>query len=63
MSLTNEDLLAISQLLDEKLDEKLAPIKNSLTDIKENITEIKMTLETEIIPCLQKLNTCMEQEV
>ncbi len=46
MSLTNEDLLAISQLLDVKLDSKLAaelpPLKDDIRDMKlhlENITD------------------------
>ena len=46
MSLTNEDLLAISQLLDVKLGSKLAaelpPLKDDIRDMKlhlENITD------------------------
>ena len=46
MSLTNEDLLAISQLLDVKLDSKLSaelqPLKDDIRDMKlhlENITD------------------------
>lgn len=34
MALTNEDLKAISQLLDEKLDDRLAPINERLDVIE-----------------------------
>lgn len=42
MSLTNEDLLAISQLLDVKLDSKL---KSELQPLKDDIRDIKLHLE------------------
>lgn len=42
MSLTNEDLLAISQLLDTKLDSKL---KEELQSLKDDIRDIKLHLE------------------
>lgn len=42
MALTNEDLLAISQLLDTKLDSKL---KSELQPIKDDIRDIKIHLE------------------
>jgi len=42
MALTNEDLLAISQLLDVKLDSKL---KSELQPLKDNIRDIKLHLE------------------
>ncbi len=35
MSLTNEDLLAISQLLDTKLDARLKPIENDIKSIRD----------------------------
>lgn len=35
MSLTNEDLLAISQLLDTKLDARLKPIENDIRSIRD----------------------------
>lgn len=54
MSLTNEDLLAISQLLDVKLDSKLAaelqPLKDDIRDMKlhlENITDKNIQLLAE----------------
>lgn len=48
MALTNEDLLAISQLLDAKLDARLQPIENRLKRIEVNL------LENNVIP---RLNT------
>lgn len=37
MSLTAEDLKAISDLMDKKLEEKLAPIKEDIEIIKEDV--------------------------
>ena len=39
MALTNEDLLAISQLLDSKLNAKLQPIENRLRRIEVDLLE------------------------
>ena len=54
MALANEDLLAISQLLDTKLDSKLKselqPVKDSIRDIKlhlENVTDRNIQLLAE----------------
>ena len=54
MALTNDDLLAISQLLDTKLDSKLKselqPVKDSIRDIKlhlENVTDRNIQLLAE----------------
>lgn len=52
MSLTNEDLLAISQLLDAKLDARLKPIENKLTRIEVDL------LENNVIPRLNTIETC-----
>lgn len=51
MALINEDLLAISQLLDNKLKSNLAPIENRLTNIE-------LTLENNILPRLQNIESC-----
>ncbi len=48
MALTNEDLLAISQLLDTKLDARLNPIENRLEKIEDKVTNISLTLENMI---------------
>lgn len=52
MALTNEDLLAISQLLDTKLDTRLKPIANKLTRIEVDL------LENNVIPRLNTIESC-----
>lgn len=52
MALTNEDLLAISQLLDVKLDARLKPIENRLKRIEVDL------LENNAIPRLQTIESC-----
>ncbi len=47
MSLTNEDLLAISQLLDSKLK-----------PIKDDVKDISLTLENDILPRVQNIESC-----
>jgi len=50
MALTNEDLLALSDLLDKKLDAKLQPLENDIRDIKleiENTIKPQLNLLTE----------------
>ncbi len=47
MALTNEDLLAISQLLDSKLK-----------PIKDDVKGINLTLENDILPRLQNIESC-----
>lgn len=51
MALTNEDLLAISQLLDTKLKANLAPIEKRLT-------KVELLLENDIQPRLQNIEAC-----
>ncbi len=43
MALTNEDLLAISNLLDDKLK----PIKDDIDTLEKKVTSIDLTLENE----------------
>lgn len=52
MALTNEDLLAISQLLDAKLDARLKPIENQLKRIEIDL------LENNAIPRLNTIESC-----
>jgi len=52
MALTNEDLLAISQLLDTKLDARLQPIENQLKRIEVDL------LENNVIPRLNTIESC-----
>ena len=46
--LTKEDIQLISQLLDEKFDEKLKPINERLDTIEEN-TEITRSVLNEVV--------------
>ena len=52
MALTNEDLLATSQLLDTKLDARLQPIENRLKRIEVDL------LENNVIPRLNTIESC-----
>lgn len=52
MSLTNEDLLAISQLLDTKLKAEIEPLKNELRIIRVDL------LENNVIPRLNTIESC-----
>ena len=52
MTLTNEDLLVISQLLDTKLDAKLQPMENRLKRIEIDL------LENNVIPRLNTIESC-----
>ena len=46
--MTSEDLLAISQLLDVKLDARLKPMGNDIKSIKDEQTRINLIIENEI---------------
>lgn len=48
MTLTNEDLLAISQLLDVKLKAELEPLKKDIKSIKDEQTRINLIIENDI---------------
>lgn len=52
MALTNEDLLAISRLLDVKLDARLKPIENRLKRIEVDL------LENNVVPRLNTIESC-----
>lgn len=52
MALSNEDLLAMSQLLDRKLDARLQPIENRLKRIEVDL------LENNVIPRLNTIEAC-----
>ena len=53
MALTNEDLFAISQLLDVKLDARLKPMENDIKSIKDEQTRINFAKEKEDNPYKQ----------
>lgn len=56
MALTNEDLLAISQLLDTKLDAKLKPIEKNIQSLTQDVSSIKLEIENTIKPNLAILS-------
>ena len=66
MALTNEDLLAISQLLDvklesileSKLESKLQPIKDDVRVLKNDVLLLKLQNENEILPRLKEMESC-----
>lgn len=45
MALTKEDLQAISELMDQKLGQKLAPIQADIAGMKTDIAELKESVE------------------
>ena len=53
-----ELLLAISQLLDVKLDARLKPMENRLDRIETKVTNIALTLENDIRPRLNTIESC-----
>lgn len=58
MALTNEDLLAISQLMDMKFKSNLAPIENRLSRLDDRLTTIEITLENDILQRLKNIESC-----
>ena len=46
--MTSEDLLAMSQLLDVKLDARLKPMENDIKSIKDEQTRINLIIENDI---------------
>lgn len=52
----NELLLAISDMMDDKLDAKLKPIEKKLTNLE-------TTLEENVIPRLQNVENTLEENV
>ena len=48
MALTQDDLLAISQLLDVKLKAEIQPIKNEIQSLKSDVQSVKTELQAEM---------------
>ena len=59
MALTNDDLLAISQLLDVKLKAEIQPIKNEIQTLKSEIQYVRTELQAEI----QSVKTELRAEI
>lgn len=62
MILTNEDLLAISQVVETKLDVKLnselSPMKRDIETLKNDVHNIKLFQENVILPRLNTIESC-----
>jgi len=56
MPLTTEDLRAIGELMDNKLDAALEPLKTDISEIKERVVKIEVTQENVILPGIQLLS-------
>lgn len=63
MALTNEDLLAISQLLDVKLRAEIQPIKNEMQTLKSEIQHVKSELKAELQAEIQSVKTELQAEI
>lgn len=57
MALTNDDLLAISHLLDVKLKAEIQPIKNEIQSLKSEIQFVRTELQAEIRSVKAELQT------
>lgn len=51
----NELLLALSEMMDKKLDAKLEPLKVDIQEMKNEIRGIKLDIENDIKPKIQLL--------
>lgn len=54
----NELLLAISEMMDKKLKAELQPIENKINRIENKVTNISLTLENDIRPRLNTIESC-----
>lgn len=54
----NELLLAISDMLDNKLKSELQPLKNELQNVKDDVHQIKLYQENVILPRLSTIESC-----
>lgn len=49
--MTNEELLvAMSDMMDQRLDEKLEPLKKDMSEVKDRVTNIELNIENDIRP-------------
>ena len=54
----NELLLAISDMMDKKLDARLKPLENNLEVMQNDIRNIKLFQENVILPRLNTIESC-----
>ena len=49
--MTNEELMvAMSNMMDQRLDEKLEPLKKDMSEVKDRVTNIELNIENDIRP-------------
>ncbi|RKI39199.1 hypothetical protein D7V86_13375 [bacterium D16-51] len=53
----NELLLALSDMMDKKLDARLAPIENRLDRMENKITAISSNIENNVVPQLDNITS------
>lgn len=58
MALTNEDLMAISEIMDTKLKSELQPLKNDMQAMKGELHNVKLFQENVIVPRLDTIESC-----
>ena len=58
MVLTDEDLLAISRLLDTKLYARLKPMETEIRAVKDAVHQMKLYQENAIMPRLNTIESC-----
>ena len=54
----NALLLAISDMMDKKLDARLQPIENDIKSVKSEVHQIKLYQENIILPRLNTIESC-----
>lgn len=54
----NELLLAISDMLDKKMDAMQKQIRNDIDELKKDVLLLKLDNENTIIPRLQNIESC-----
>ena len=54
----NELLLAISEMMDNKLKSELQPLKNELQTVKDEVHQVKLYQENVIVPRLNTIESC-----
>ena len=63
MALTNDDLLAISQLLDVKLKAEIQPIKNEIQAVKTELHNEIQAVKAELQGEIQSVKTELQSEI
>ena len=58
MILTNEDLLAISQIVETRMKSMLKPIEKDIEYLKNDVLNIKLFQENVILPRLNTIESC-----